>query len=332
MVVSVSEMESRPAPTEAPEGTRDLLFESARRVRACETALQAVFSEAGYDEVIPPSIEKAEIFDGVAAMRASDGAGRAIALRADFTAQIARIAATRLRDREVLRLWYRGPVVRDMPAGRMAPRERLQCGLELIGQPGVDADEETLGLVSAAIDALGFDRTEVRISVGSTAYFAAILAHADLSPRARMQLRDAIDRKDRAGTRMLTEAIDSARVRDALSFLASAEPQAAVLETADALAPDEAARTAVARLRSVVTSARRGPLGDILEVDLGEVRGLGYYTGLVFNVYVAGAPGPVGGGGRYDQLLGRFGDGRPAVGFSLDLDALAPLARCGGSS
>jgi ATP phosphoribosyltransferase regulatory subunit len=61
-------------------------------------------------------------------------------------------------------------------------------------------------------------------------------------------------------------------------------------------------------------------------VDLGEVRGLGYYTGIVFNLYASGAPRPVGGGGRYDTLLGRFGDPRPAVGFSLDLDALVPLA------
>ena len=68
-------------------------------------------------------------------------------------------------------------------------------------------------------------------------------------------------------------------------------------------------------------------LGAELEVDLGEVRGLGYYTGLVFNLYTAGAPRAVGGGGRYDTLLGRFGDPRPAVGFSLDLDALVPLAR-----
>jgi ATP phosphoribosyltransferase regulatory subunit len=78
------------------------------------------------------------------------------------------------------------------------------------------------------------------------------------------------------------------------------------------------------RVSAALAAARS--LGAELEVDLGEVRGLGYYTGIVFNLYADGSPRPVGGGSRYDSLLGRFGDPRPAVGFSLDLDALVPLA------
>src|SRR5207253_2816230 len=92
-------------------------------------------------------------------------------------------------------------------------------------------------------------------------------------------------------------------------------------------APGPAASSALQRLTGVLELAQARNLGAELEVDLGEVRGLGYYTGLVFNLYAAGAPRAVGGGGRYDTLLGRFGDPRPAVGFSLDLDALVPLAR-----
>ena len=107
-------------------------------------------------------------------------------------------------------------------------------------------------------------------------------------------------------------------------------PQAeatALLSRAQQLAPGPAASSALQRLTGVLELAQARNLGAELEVDLGEVRGLGYYTGLVFNLYAAGAPRAVGGGGRYDTLLGRFGDPRPAVGFSLDLDALVPLAR-----
>src|SRR5205807_788468 len=117
--------------------------------------------------------------------------------------------------------------------------------------------------------------------------------------------------------------------RDALLMLAQPpRPQAQageMLSRAEALAPSEEALLALRRLSDALSRAR--DLGAELEVDLGEVRGLGYYTGLVFNLYTAGAPRAVGGGGRYDTLLGRFGDPRPAVGFSLDLDALVPLAR-----
>ena len=100
-----------------------------------------------------------------------------------------------------------------------------------------------------------------------------------------------------------------------------------MLSRAQELAPDDLAASALRRLSSALQVAQARNLGAELEVDLGEVRGLGYYTGVVFNLYATGAPRAVGGGGRYDTLLGRFGDPRPAVGFSLDLDALVPLAR-----
>jgi ATP phosphoribosyltransferase regulatory subunit len=101
----------------------------------------------------------------------------------------------------------------------------------------------------------------------------------------------------------------------------------AMLARAQEVAPSAAASAALQRLASTLQVAQARSLGTEVEVDLGEVRGLGYYTGLVFNLYASGAPRAVGGGGRYDTLLGRFGDPRPAVGFSLDLDALVPLAR-----
>lgn len=312
---------------EAPEGTRDLLFEGARRLRASEAAIARVFSGASYQEVVPPLIERAELFEGVAALRTSDRGGRLLALRADFTSQIARIASSRLQQHDSLRLWYRGPIVRDVAPGRMVPRERLQCGLELLGIAGVEAEAEVLGLTCRALESLGLGESDVRVSVGSTAYFEAILKYADVAPRLAVQLRDAIDRKDRSGTMSLVGQLADPKVRSALTFLALPEAQSTVLETARTLAPDSASREAIDRLSSLVDAARANGVGDRLEIDLGEVRGLGYYTGLVFNVYVTGAPGPVGGGGRYDTLLSRFGDERPAVGFSLDLDALAPLAR-----
>jgi ATP phosphoribosyltransferase regulatory subunit len=97
-----------------------------------------------------------------------------------------------------------------------------------------------------------------------------------------------------------------------------------LLARAETLAPSDEALRALRRISAALAAAKS--LGAELEVDLGEVRGLGYYTGIVFNLYAMGSPRPVGGGGRYDTLLGRFGDPRPAVGFSLDLDALVPLA------
>ena len=105
-------------------GTQDLLFEAARRLRRCEAALCEVFEKGGYGEVVPPAIESADVF-GPEAFRAIDRSGKVIALRADFTAQVARIAATRLSGVSPLRFYYRGSIVRRLSEDNV--RERLQA-------------------------------------------------------------------------------------------------------------------------------------------------------------------------------------------------------------
>ena len=304
-------------------GTQDLLFEGARRLRRCEAALCEVFEKGGYAEVIPPAIEGADVF-GTEAFRALDRSGRLIALRSDFTAQVARIAATRLAGVSPLRLYYRGSIVRRLESGPVY--ERLQAGCELVGAAGAEADAEILRLAAASMETLGLKTA--RISMGSTGYFSALASAAGASPRLAASLNDAVDRKDMPTLRSLCEKeVAPGKARDAILMLAEPpRPQTEareLLARAESLAPTEEALEALRRVSAALAAARS--LGAELEVDLGEVRGLGYYSGIVFNLYAAGAPRPVGGGGRYDNLLGRFGDPRPAVGFSLDLDALMPL-------
>jgi len=306
-------------------GTQDLLFEGARRLRRCETSLCERFEKAGYAEVIPPAIEAADVF-GAEAFRALDRNGRLIALRADFTAQVARIAATRLAGMSPLRLYYRGSIVRRETPDSGPVHERLQAGCELVGDGSPDADAEILALAAAALHVLGI---KGRLSLGSTGYFSALAAAAGASPRLAGALNDAVDRKDLPTLRGLCEReVPPGKARDAILMLAQPpRPQTEareLLARAEELAPSPDALQSVRRISAALAAARS--LGAELEVDLGEVRGLGYYTGIVFNLYAAGSPRPVGGGGRYDTLLGRFGDPRPAVGFSLDLDALVPLA------
>jgi ATP phosphoribosyltransferase regulatory subunit len=306
-------------------GTQDLLFEGARRLRRCEAILCDRFERAGYAEVIPPAIEAADVF-GPEAFRALDRSGKLIALRADFTAQVARIAATRLAGMSPLRLYYRGSIVRRVAPDSGPVYERLQAGCELVGQDGPEADAELLALAASALHALGI---KGRISLGSTGYFSALAAAAEASPRLADALHAAVDRKDLPTLRGLCEReVLPGKARDAILMLAQPpRPQTEareLLARAEALAPSEDALRALRGISAALAAARN--LGADLEVDLGEVRGLGYYTGIVFNLYAVGSPRPVGGGGRYDTLLGRFGDPRPAVGFSLDLDALVPLA------
>src|SRR3954466_7498061 len=131
---------SPPAPP--PQGTQDLLFEAARRLRRCEAALARFFEERGFAEVIPPALEAAEVFalasphGETGGPRTVDRHGHLLAVRADFTAQVARIAATRLARVSPLRLYYRGSVIRETAAETGTARERLQAGCELVGVEG----------------------------------------------------------------------------------------------------------------------------------------------------------------------------------------------------
>lgn len=316
-------------PVRPPPGTQDLLFEAARRLRRCEAAIARVFEAGGYAEVIPPTLERAEVFEGQSALRAVDRAGHLLALRADFTAQVARIASTRLASVPQLRLYYRGSVLRESSEGEL--RERLVAGCELVGLPGVDADEEILALASSSLSALGIPRAQARVSVGNVSWFKAVVDSAGASPRLAQALSEAVDRKDVPLLHTLcARELVPAPAREALLLLARPPATTSsaheLLERARALSAEPAAHAALDRLSLLVDAATGKGYADLLEIDLGEVRGLGYYTGLVFNLYATGAARPVGGGGRYDQLLGRFGDPRPAVGFSLDLDALVPIA------
>jgi ATP phosphoribosyltransferase regulatory subunit len=271
---------------------------------------------AGYEEIIPPTFEYAEVFVRAGGPEVADQVirfldldGQLLALRYDFTASVARLAATKLSDRATpLRLCYAGSVFRQDPGreGRR-PREILQVGGELLGETDVAADVE---IVRLALELVGCaDVQEFQLNLGHVGALAPALAA--LPPEERAAVRRLIDRKDAAG---LSTA---ASVLQTLPFVIGRRE---ALDRALRIAP--AARDAIERLQQIdaaLTPAER----QHVVYDFGEVRGLDYYTGIHFELFVGGAGSAVGAGGRYDDLVARFGRGLPAVGVALDLDALA---------
>lgn len=310
-----------------PPGALDLTGEAARRRRQLQRAAMETLERAAYEELIPPTLEYQDTFlraggPDVAErlIRFPDRDGRILALRYDFTASLARVAATTFADAaRPLRLCYSGTVYRQEPERGGRPREMLQVGAELLGQGDLAADVEIVRITIALIRAAGLQDFQVNLG------HAGVLAPgiAALPDSVRADVRRWIDRKDRGSLcRALAGAAGDAVSLTVLPFvigrrdaLAGAVGQAPGLAVAglehllaldDALTPDE--RTHVV-------------------YDLGEVRGLEYYTGMHFEVFVAGAGRAAGAGGRYDELMGRFGRPMPAVGLSLDLDTIAEVPR-----
>jgi ATP phosphoribosyltransferase regulatory subunit len=315
---------------QVPPGVQCFVGAEVRRRRRIEETVVSVFEGWDYEEIIPPLFDYADVFAGEAlAPKTYSFVGRdgsVLALRPDFTSLLAKIAAGRLRDREApLRLYYSGEVVRYEPVKAGRQSELHQMGLEHLGGEGRAADAEVLAIAAESMERLGAHGFV--LAVGHVGIFNGLVRGAALGSETLEALRDRVESKDPEGVRRAVESTGLAG--PAVAALESLTAMAGGLETLERAATAfeccPSAVTAVEELRAVADALRTAGLADRLAVDLGEVRGLDYYTGLVFRVFAPGLGFEVGGGGRYDTLLARFGRPLPAVGFMLGLDRVALL-------
>ncbi len=323
-------------PIRLPSGVRDFLPRAAARRVSLAERVADVFEAWGYARIITPVFEHADVLERglgrdarAAAIRFIEpGTGEIVALRPDITPQIARVAATRLADVEgPIRLCYEGAVTRR--AGELGQREILQAGIELIDAPDPEGDAEVLAVAAAALAVTRLP--ELRLDVGHVAPVRCVLDAAP-DPDARAQLAAALARKDRAGLRAAARGLPAriAPLAEAMGSLWG--PAGATLARADALPWPDDARRALEGLRAVlvVLAELADPPPPPLTIDLGDVRGFDYYTGIRFAGYAGGAPDAVLRGGRYDELIGRYGRAARATGFAIDVEALAQAQRAAG--
>jgi len=295
-----------------------------------------VFDAWGYARIITPVFEHADVLerglgDGAraAAIRfVEPGTGEIVALRPDITPQVARLVATRLADHVApARLCYEGAVYRM--GDELGQREILQAGIELIEAPEPAGDAEVLAVAAAALAAAQLPDT--RLDVGHVAPARHVLA-ACPDDDARARLLAALAKKDRAALRAVAADLPPpvATLAEALGGLWG--PAQTTLARAAELAWPPEIREAIATLAAALVAFTElaDPPAPPVSVDLGDVRGLPYYTGVRFAGYAAGAPDAVLRGGRYDNLIGRYGRAARATGFAIDLEALAQAQRVTG--
>ena len=302
-----------------PPGTRDVLPDEMRELRAIKERLRETFEPAGYGEVWTPALEYEAVLRAgdenaaSAGYRMFDEQGQVLALRSDMTIPIARMVATRFPGEDPLRLSYFGHAYRAVEHTSGQQREFLQGGIELIGVPGAAGEAEVIALTLAGLDAAGLARH--RVGVGDGALYRTLLGALEVPAACHHELLTCLARRDLVTLEMRVSELGlAAEARETLVRLPELRGGPEVLERANGRAGDalDGLRTLYAAL------VDRGVAGRVI-LDLGLVRELGYYTGAVYEVYDPAVGFTLGGGGRYDELIGRFGAPRPACGLTLDL-------------
>jgi len=289
-----------------PPGTRDVLPDEARELRVLSDRLRATFEQAGYGEVLTPTVEYEEVLRlgderaAGAGFRLFDDHGRVLVLRSDMTIPIARVATTRFAGREgPLRLCYFGHAYRSVQRGSGQPTEFLQAGIELIGPEAPAGDGEVLTVVLRALEECGLRRH--RVGIGDGSLFRRLLAEHGVPEAERDEVLACLARRDLVGLER--------RLPPELARIPMLRGGPEVLDGIDG----------VDGLRALHAELESEGLAERAIFDLGLVHELGYYTGAVFEVYDPAVGFALGGGGRYDALLGRFGEDRPACGVALDV-------------
>ena len=307
-----------------PPGTRDVLPDEMRELRALTETLRARFEAAGYGEISTPTMEYEEVLRrgdervAGAGYRLFDEHGQVLVLRSDMTIPIARVVATRYEHEEPpFRLCYFGNAYREVDRRSGQAHEFLQTGIELIGQPEPQGDAEVAALVIEALSDAGLSRH--RLGLGDGSLYRTLLAELEVPENERRPLLEALSRRDLVGVERRVDQLGLASsASDLLTRLPTLRGGPEVLE----LGRDEPVSPAVENLRACYELLAERGVADRVIFDLGLVRELGYYTGAVFEIYDPAVGFAIGGGGRYDDLLGRFGRSLPAVGFALGIDRL----------
>jgi ATP phosphoribosyltransferase regulatory subunit len=305
-----------------PSGTRDVLPDEMRELRAITEKVRAVFDARGYGEVATPALEyestlaRGDAAAAEPAYRLFDESGNVLVLRSDMTIPIARVVATRYAtSNPPLRFCYFAHAYRSVRPQRGQAREMLQAGIELVGAPGPDGTIEAIELLCEVLDTVGLD--SYRVGLGDASLYPALLDALGVPEGARGPILNELVSRDFVG---LEREIGGLRLGEEASDLLLRVPQLRggpeVLEL-----PAGPAADVVGRLKRLHERFSPGVAERII-FDLGLSRSLGYYTGAIFEVYDGALGVPLGGGGRYDDLLARFGRELPAAGWALNVERL----------
>lgn len=321
----------RPKSFEKPTGFRDYPPRLAQRKREIEQRVQSCFVRWGYQEIVTPTLEFYETVGNASAIseqrmfKCMDRDGNTLVLRPDQTAPIARVVSSILREESLpMRLCYHANVFRaqENEAGRSA--EFYQSGVELIGLSTAGADAEVIALAIESLNAC--EVPHFRLSIGHVGFVRAWMEERMDDQQTIAKLKGFLEQRNMVGYRQLVEGLSlSPSVKEELLALLQVhlEPFRYFYEKTQS----EIVKESLDHLQEVWNYLKDWGFDSNITFDPTLTGSIRYYTGTVFEGYAEASGFPLLSGGRYDQLLQRFGRNLPATGFALKIDRLMEVTQ-----
>lgn len=315
---------------EIPKGLRDLLPEEVTVQRGMEQKAAGLFASYGYREVVTPTFEYLDVVEAGTGgdirkdlFMFMDREGGILCLRPEMTVSIARLAATHMQDQGFpQRLYYMCNVFRHVQPQRAQYREFWQLGIELLGASGMWADAEVITIAAKTLGEMGL--TDFKISLNQIGIFNSLLNDSGLREEDQNRIRHLVERKDLVELSRVLEGLDiKDAIKESIALMPVLHGGLEVINRIPYAEHNRQAAEAIGELEKVYQALKTCGVIDHIVLDLGVLRGLDYYTGVVFEGYSPDLGYGLLGGGRYDNLMGHFGFDRPATGFALGLDRLA---------
>lgn len=311
-----------------PEGTRDFLFEESELKIKTENAITGVFEKHSYKKVITPTIEYFDVFnsDNIGILsedmyKLSDNKGRLTVLRPDNTAPIARMVATRLKSNDFpVRLYYNQNVFVKSKSLSGKMNEISQCGIELIGESGIDADIEALSIAVETMQACSSEA--FKIEIGHAEFFNSVLEKMDLLKWQKDEICRLTESKNYSSLVDLLDTLPDSKEKELVRNLPRLFGSIDVIDKARKFYTDEKAEKSFSYLEKLYEKLCEKGLQKYISFDLGLVNRSNYYTGVIFKGYTVGTGLTVLSGGRYDNLLAEYGKDAAAIGFGVDVSAV----------
>lgn len=321
-----------------PEGTKDRIFDECYIKSKIEEALKKTYLAAGFQEIQSPTVEYYDVFiseDGVWSQqdmhKLFDSSGRILVLRPEMTTPIARIAATKLKETpHPIRLFYTSNVFRVNESYNGHKSEITQSGIEIIGAKGIRADVDAIITGITALENCGLEN--FKIELGHSEFYKSILSELNIKEDKKTILEKLIINKNFYGLASFMDELEC-NEQENISLIKEIPKlfgDITVLNKAEKMTKNKNAIESIEELRTLYNLLKDAGYEKYITVELGMIHELNYYTGIIFKGFSFGVGGSLLSGGRYDNLIKKFGEDLCATGFALDVDNVISASQADG--